>query len=984
MQSMSPVALSPERTSNRINLLEVRLPNSLNRDGVKFINDLILEDFRIDTLKVINGLLKAASIGIIPKDEKQMHGINDVLLRKFLSLPKEQRKGVYGVLKNILDELPRQGNLPPKIQNRGPIRHGILGFKDHIVHGDNWERLGKPFDFPRAIHQLSHQCPAPELGSVCKAYAEYLRSGGDISRFDLYLREKNVNFDDYFVNNVKRIAQNGSSWCQISPERPKGVLNISDTDIRRALEHRNWTGQNIDSLMSRNEPKTATFFDVYGDTIINTLKVQGIELSRGNITSIDLLKGKSRSDFIRLQELAKRIEDKSVDDTWKHEQAYLESLNLISSIRKGVLDEIFIENDMDRLGKLISIENDLYSMVDTSSINMLAKASKEENLMYNVEDKTKRLLLCLIENYKLLNEECREELELLKRDMEEIFFSKEKYEKKWPQNAMEPLNRMDRLVGKISKDISAVYRIIAKNLARGNKEALERAEQLADGMLRGDILFPISQICSGFKHDLRKKAGSSMWQILAPGKASGMVIYAENMEHLESLIKEKRAESGRFICFIDTLIGAEEPPKGVDAIITKKTIDTLSHIGVRSRQENVVFACLDDAVVFDEMKKELGVGKQFVSVDIEDENNIKIKSLSVEEYRELNVKKVLDQKPLKVVIPRADITTRENIIDVSKIEFSTSGPKATNIAKLGSIVPIPISLDIPFSVFDKVIDAPQNERIKRSYCETLDIINRKQESHDLSVDDDLQKMNRLINRLTIPEDIANEIMKNIREVMPTFTKYVMTRSSTNGEDLPNFSGAGLYSSQPNLLGNVLEGVKVVWGSKWNKRAFDARVKAEIPHEDLHVSVLIQPCIDTKYGFVTHTVNPLNKSRDEVFIELVQGQNEALVSGEIQGMGYGFIYNKKTKEAERVHLADKSYKLIPSESGGTKIILADYKEDVFSQEKEKWESVIKEIGEYSVRIEELYDGVPQDIEGCMENGSDKIYIVQTRDQLGLSF
>src|SRR5204863_2742997 len=52
-------------------------------------------------------------------------------------------------------------------------------------------------------------------------------------------------------------------------------------------------------------------------------------------------------------------------------------------------------------------------------------------------------------------------------------------------------------------------------------------------------------------------------------------------------------------------------------------------------------------------------------------------------------------------------------------------------------------------------------------------------------------------------------------------KGVFARSSTNSEDLPNFNGAGLYTSMPNLRTDeqLIEGIKTVWASVWNFEAY---------------------------------------------------------------------------------------------------------------------------------------------------------------------
>jgi hypothetical protein len=951
----------------------------------KIIHELISKELSHKNLVLINALLKSASLGIIPKDDRKLEGLRDQLIDRFSQGTALQKKGTYEVFNGIIKELP----LYKKIKNRGPIRHGILGFKDHIVRGDRWERLGPAGEFPRTLHQLAHQVPALELGYICKAYAQYLRTNGNLNEFDRVIRENGISFEDYFVKNAKRIAENagkGSSWLQISPDKPKGVLNISDEDMRKAFAHRGWTGKNVDELMGRPGSKVATFFDTYGDVVIETLRSYGFSIFDGNKELEKTLNPKELATLKEIEEIRKKMQDPKATEEWRENKGFPDLLKRSTEVRKEAIKEMTQTNDPKKIKALIALDNNLESIVDTASINILSKATKGVGLLYKIEDKTKNLLLHLMDNYALGNPQNQKEFNLLVRDIHDVFNSPHKGSKEWAEKLMVPLNRLDRLVQKISKDISDQYRPIALNLAKNNEidpSVMRKVDQLSDGMLRGSLLFPISQIYAGFKSEARKLSGGSPWQIVSPGEKIGKILFADNMDHLEEIINKNNLSNERLVCFVDTLSGAEEPPKGVSGIITPKVVDTLAHIGVRARQESIGFACIDDFTLYETMKKRFSSNNSYGKLQIKDGQDVEVKSLTKQQYESLlEDEKKVEVTPEKVILPKGNLDDSRSILDVSEILLEKSGPKATNIAKLSTKVPIPPSLSVPFGIFHKVLHHSINRDILREYNKTLQIVEKKQKENDISVSQDLEVLKRLVKKLTIPKDIEEQIINSVKKAIPEGTKYVMTRSSTNGEDLANFSGAGLYSSQPNPINEIINGIKIVWASKWNKRAFDARVKAQIPHEDLQVAVLIQPCIDTKYGFVTHTANPITKNPNEVFIEMVQGQNEALVSGKIPGTGYGFVYNKETGAIKRTHLADKSYQFLPSDDGGTRLELADYKNDILAGDKSQWESMVREIGEYSVKIEKMYQGVPQDIEGVIEPKKLKTYIVQTRDQLGL--
>ena len=44
----------------------------------------------------------------------------------------------------------------------------------------------------------------------------------------------------------------------------------------------------------------------------------------------------------------------------------------------------------------------------------------------------------------------------------------------------------------------------------------------------------------------------------------------------------------------------------------------------------------------------------------------------------------------------------------------------------------------------------------------------------------------------------------------------------------------------------------------------------IDHDDLRMSVLVQPVVDADYAFVIHTVNPSSKDQTELYAEVVMG------------------------------------------------------------------------------------------------------------------
>ena len=71
---------------------------------------------------------------------------------------------------------------------------------------------------------------------------------------------------------------------------------------------------------------------------------------------------------------------------------------------------------------------------------------------------------------------------------------------------------------------------------------------------------------------------------------------------------------------------------------------------------------------------------------------------------------------------------------------------------------------------------------------------------------------------------------------------VRCRSSTNNEDLPGFSGAGLYTSRTQHLdeGHISKSIKQVYASMWNFRAYEERDFYRVDHLMAAMGILCHP------------------------------------------------------------------------------------------------------------------------------------------------
>lgn len=99
---------------------------------------------------------------------------------------------------------------------------------------------------------------------------------------------------------------------------------------------------------------------------------------------------------------------------------------------------------------------------------------------------------------------------------------------------------------------------------------------------------------------------------------------------------------------------------------------------------------------------------------------------------------------------------------------------------------------------------------------------------------------------------------------------VILRSSTNAEDLPGFSGAGLYRSvvvpSDASEGALADALRQVWASTWLQGAYEEREWYRIDHRRVAMGVIVQPFVDEALANgVAITRNPFYEGRPGYFV-----------------------------------------------------------------------------------------------------------------------
>ena len=400
------------------------------------------------------------------------------------------------------------------------------------------------------------------------------------------------------------------------------------------------------------------------------------------------------------------------------------------------------------------------------------------------------------------------------------------------------------------------------------------------------------------------------------------------------------------------------PP--VAGIITSRPSTPLSHINLLAKGWGIPNAYIKNAKEL--LKQYDGWWVSFETL----RENYTIKRADMNQLREYQRRQA---ERLDVMKPRFNLSeTRLLSLAQQRSRLSLAfGGKSANLgevmnARLPGII-VPNGFTIPFYYYD--------EFIKRNNLDDaiFGLLNDQKFVHDPAYRrEQLVLLRKKIEAAQFDPELRKEVLQKVTREYAG--KGLFVRSSSNSEDLPNFSGAGLYTTVPNVRGEqqLIDAIKTVWASLWNFEAYEARERANVDHSKIFMAVLLQEGINSESSGVMISTDPFDaENKGAIYISAKRGLGIKVVEG--QRIAEQIIFRPRTNAVQVLTRSAEDSLLTFDENGGVKEVPITGDRVVLTDD------VIRRLVHAAEAIKRVFGSRDQDIEWAYMKG--QIYIVQSR-------
>lgn len=313
------------------------------------------------------------------------------------------------------------------------------------------------------------------------------------------------------------------------------------------------------------------------------------------------------------------------------------------------------------------------------------------------------------------------------------------------------------------------------------------------------------------------------------------------------------------------------------------------------------------------------------------------------------------------------------LVALKATDTSACGGKAARLGvlerlrlagRLPGVAPVPDGFCLPFAQHAAFMAQPQAQALIRQALATERFDRSSRVRRQV-----LQQLRADLVELPLPAGLEEQWLQRWREQLAGSGVFV--RSSSNSEDLANFSGAGLYSTVPNVrqAQDLSRAVKTVWASVFNAEAFEARRAAGLAHDQVRMAVFVQRAIDSRLSGVMITRDPFDAERnDSIYISAKRGIGIRVVEG--RRIAEQSLYNSRNGAVQRFSRSAEDTELRLDEQGGVKEVPVERHAPVLS------DADVRRLARIGQQVKRGLGKAEQDIEWAID-GEGRVVLLQAR-------